>query len=54
VLRYLEGPAGKLAGLAAGGLRVFGPAFNDEPQVALRRPGECGSVMLVDRDRTLE
>src|SRR5207244_12075572 len=45
VLRRLERPPGKIAGLAAGCLRLFGPALNDEPQVTVRRQRECGSVM---------
>src|SRR5262249_57229262 len=40
--------------LATGYLRLSGPAFDEEPQLAMRGPGECGSVMRIDCDRLLE
>src|SRR5882724_6994840 len=54
VLRHLQRLPSKIAGLAAGCLRLFGPAFDDEPQVAVCCPGECRSVMWIDCDRLVE
>ena len=54
VLRHLERLPSKIAGLAAICLRRFGPAVNDEPHVADRRPGKCRPVMRIDRDRLIE
>src|SRR5438132_13860568 len=54
VLRHLQRLPSKIAGLAAGCLRLFGPAFDDEPQAAVCRPGECRSVMRIDCDRLVE
>src|SRR6266851_2005219 len=54
VLCRLERLSGKFYGLAAGFLRLVGPAVNDEPQVANRCPGRCRPVMPIDRDRLLE
>jgi hypothetical protein len=54
VLRHLERLPSEIAGLAAGCLRVFGPAFNNEPLVADRCVGQCRAVTRIDRDRLLE
>src|SRR5207237_10053224 len=54
VLRHLERLPGKIAGLAAGCLRLVGPAFNDEPQVTVRRQGKSRGVMPIDHDRLIE
>jgi len=53
VLSHLERLPSEIAGLAAGCLRLFGPAVIDEPQMADRRPGQYRPVMPIDRDRLL-
>src|SRR6266446_5551312 len=54
VLRHLERLPREVGGLAASYLRFFGPAFSEEPQVAVRRPGERCPITRIDRDRLLE
>ena len=54
VLRRLERPPSEIDALAAVWFRRFGPAVNDEPHVAVRRPGECWPIMPIDPDRLLE
>src|SRR5690349_10684361 len=54
VLPRLERTPGKIYALAAGCLRRFSPTVSDQPQVADRCPGECRSVMPIDRDRLIE
>src|SRR5580700_4709860 len=39
VLRHLERLPSEIDGLAPGRLRLLGPAVNDKPQMAERRPG---------------
>jgi hypothetical protein len=54
VLGYLECLPSEIAGLAAVRLRLFGPAVNDEPQMADRRPRQCRAVMGIDGDCPLQ
>src|SRR5262249_26658970 len=54
VLPHVESLPSEIDGLASGFLRLFSPAVVDEPGVAIRRPGECRGVMVIDRDRLLE
>src|SRR5262249_14482507 len=54
ILPHLERPPSKLPSPAPGCFRLFDPAVSDEVPVAVRRPGECGSVMPIDRDRLLK
>src|ERR1700730_13421853 len=53
-LPHLERLPSEVAGLATACLRVFGPALNDEPRVAVCRPGQRRAVMPIDRDRLPE
>src|ERR1700730_13433645 len=53
VLPELERPPGKIDALLSIIIGRFGPALSDEPQVADCRPGQCGPVMWIDRDRLL-
>src|SRR5215831_19168593 len=54
VLRHVERLPSEIDGLASGWFWLFGPAVVDQPCVAIRRPGECRSVMAINRDRLLE
>src|SRR4051794_12936422 len=54
VLRHMERLPSKIDGLATVGLPLVGPAVNDEPQVAYRRPRQRRPVIPIDRDRPLE
>jgi len=54
VLPDLERLPSEIAGLAAGYLRLFGPAISDEVHVTDRRPGKRRPVMPIDGDRLLE
>src|SRR5690348_13842485 len=51
VLPHLKRLPGKVSGLAAGCLRIFGSSVNDETQMADRRPRKCRPVVVIDRER---
>src|SRR5437868_11476192 len=54
ILPRLERLPSEIDGLAAGCLRLFGPAISDEMHMAHRCPGECRPVMRIDRNRLLQ
>src|ERR1700719_4258002 len=54
VLPRLERLPSTIDGLAAGCLRLFGPAVFDAPVVAQGCPGKCRPVVTIDRDRLLK
>ena len=54
VLRHLESLPGKIYGLAAGGLRLFGPVLSDEPHLTHRRQRQCRTTVPSDRYRLLQ
>src|SRR5712672_3299163 len=54
VVRRLERMPSKVAGLAVGRLQLLGPAFSNELDVAVSRPGKRGPVMRINRDRLFE
>src|SRR6516162_10208309 len=54
ILNGLERLTSEFDCLAAGCLRRFDPAPNDEVHVADRRHRQCGSVVRIDRDRLVE